>query len=123
MTQWADPGADALLAGTAFPTTIYVARHTGDPGNDGTGNPAADTRRIEVDLGTPAAGVVANSTLGEILNATNTENITHVSIWGSASGGTCWLIDALAETLEVTATETVAIAIGQLVITLPLWGS
>lgn len=121
MTQWAQPGADALLAGGTMPTTFYVARHTANPGDDGTLNPATDTRRIAVTMDTPVNGVALNATYGEILNATTTEDITHISLWDSSSGGVCWFIDALGSTLNITATETVAIAIGQLSITLNLW--
>lgn len=124
MTQWAQPGADAILAGGALPTTFYVARHTGDPGDDGTGNPTSDTRRIAIDMGPTdpvADGVVWNETYGEILNATHNETVTHVSYWGASTSGTCYFIDELAGGLEIEIGQTVAIAIGQAVITFPLW--
>lgn len=124
MTQWAQPGADAILAGGALPTTLYIARHTGNPGDDGTANAAADTRRIGLDFGPrdPVVdGSVANTTYGEILNATTLETITHVSYWGASTGGTCYFIDDLAAPLEIEVGQTVACAIGQAVITFPLW--
>lgn len=118
---WSSPGADAILAGTAFPTTVFVKLHTGDPGPSGTSNAATETRRIEVDLDTPSGGVVVNSTYGEILNAAATEDATHVTLWSASSGGTCFMIHELAVALEIVAGETIAIAIGQLTVTLPIW--
>lgn len=121
MSDWATPGANLALAGTAVPTTFHVRRHTGDPGTDGTANVASDTRRIAIDMGTPAGGIVLNDTYGEILNATHTEDITHVSYWDHTSAGNCWFIDELGATLNILATETVAIAIGQASINLNVW--
>jgi hypothetical protein len=120
-TQWATPGANAILGGAALPLALYIQRHTGDPGAAGTANVAADTRRIAVNLGTPAAAVALNVDYAEILNATTTETITHVTVWGALSGGTCYFVAALAPALDITVAETVAIAIGQLSITLPIW--
>lgn len=124
MTQWAQPGADAILAGGALPTTLYIARHTGNPGDAGTANAASDTRRIAVDMGplaSPVDGVIGNETYGEILNATHDEDITHITYWGAGSGGVCYFVDALAATLEIEIGQTVAVAIEQAIITFPLW--
>jgi hypothetical protein len=66
-------------------------------------------------------GSVANEDYGEILNATHEEDVTHVSYWDSSTAGVCYFIDDLAAPLEIEVGQTVAVAIGQAVITFPLW--
>lgn len=127
MSDLATPGADAFLAGTALPATLHVQLHTGNPGTNGTANVAAETDRIAINpFGAPTTGgagfrQISNTAIEELLNASTTENITHVSYWSAASAGTCWFVDALAGTLAVEAGNTVSIAPGASIIRVPVW--
>ncbi len=126
MADFATPGADAFLAGTALPSTLYVQAHTGDPGTNGTANVATETDRIVVNAWTApaAAGAgyrgISNSQLEELLNAAATESVTHISLWSAASGGTCWFVANVAD-VSVTAGDTIAIDVGALTIKVPVW--
>lgn len=120
----ATPGADALGAGTAMPTTLYVQFHTGDPGTNGTANVAsASTRKsFTVSATTNPTGYrrFTNAAKIEYLNAPANETITHISIWSASSGGTCWFLDDVADT-AVTIGQTITIEAGALLIDLPVW--
>lgn len=126
MADFATPGADAFLNGTALPTTLYVQGHTGDPGTNGTANVATETDRIAVSswdaAGAGAAGYrkKSNSALAELLNAAATETWTHVTYWSAASGGTCWFVDDIAN-LSVAVGDTIRIVVGDATIAIPVW--
>jgi len=116
------PGANALFAGTAMPTTVYVQLHTDNPGTNGTANVATDSRRIEVVLDTPSGGAVVNSNLAQLFEVTADDDITHISVWSLSAGGVAWLAGAVTGapiTIEVD--MTVNIPPGELVLTADLW--
>lgn len=126
MADFATPGADAFLNGTALPATLYVQGHTGDPGTNGTANVAAETDRIVVAAWTAAgAGATgyrakSNTAVCDILNAAANETWTHVTYWSAASGGTCWFIDDIAN-LTVAVADTIRLDIGASIISVPIW--
>lgn len=117
-------GADAILAGTAMPTTLWVQFHNGDPGVDGDANIATEATRKSTDLGTPADGIVRTDTVAEWLNAAATETISHITLWDAETGGNpWWVIERDGGPLGVTAGETVTIDAGGIDLAFPLWGS
>lgn len=126
MADFATPGADAFLNGTALPATLYIQGHIGDPGTNGTANVAAETDRIAVGPWTAAATggagyrQIDNTQVEEILNAASTETWTHVTYWSASSAGTCWFVDNVAD-LAVTAGNTVRVDIGDAIIKIAVW--
>ena len=120
MSDLALPGANALLDGTALPATLYIQLHTGNPGANGTANVAAVSTRKSFSRTAASSGVVTNSTEIQWLNVPATEDITHISIWGSLTLGICWFIDNIVDESIFTG-DTVTIVIGALSITFPIW--
>lgn len=97
---------------------VYVKLHLGDPGADGTGNPAAETTRQAATFGSAAAaGAISNTAAIEWTNVSNTEDYTWISLWTASSGGTYLGKDDLSATASVTAGDTFRIPIGDLDIT------
>lgn len=122
MSDFATPGANAFLDGTALPATLYVQGHTGNPGTNGTNNVAAETDRIAVSSWSVASGGSKSSTaLAEILNAAAAETWTHVTYWSAASGGTCWFVEDLASDVPIEVGDTIQIDAGASTITVPVW--
>jgi hypothetical protein len=82
----------ALLAhvtgGAAFtqPTVWYVKLHIGDPGEDGTANPAAETTRAQVSSWT-GTNPRTNAAAVNWTSVSAAETVTHVSVWDASSGG------------------------------------
>lgn len=120
MSDWAVPGANAILDGGTFPTTLYVQAHVGDPGPNGTANVAADTRRVACTFDPAAGGIIVTAADAEVSAWAATETISHISIWGAATAGTCYFIDDCAN-VDINAGEVLSIAQGALTITLPVW--
>lgn len=81
----------ALL--TSWGTTYrYFKLHVGDPGPNGTANPASNTTRVQADWGTPSSAVagVVTMTHTDALDWTSvpaSEDYTHVSVWDAGTGG------------------------------------
>jgi hypothetical protein len=110
---------DHVFAGAAYtaPTNIYVKLHIGDPGEDGTGNPAAETTRQE---GTFTAGTnpILNDAAIEWTNVSNTEEYSHGSLWDNSTAGNCLGAGALGTPVSVTAGDNFTIPIGDLAVSL-----
>lgn len=113
---------DATLKGVSYagPTTHFIKLHVGDPGVNGTANPAANTTRHAVTWGTDSNGVSANTnvitwTTGEV---TTSEDYSHFSDWSTVgpSGGT-FIGSGIMTAAPVTAGFSFSIAIGGLTFT------
>lgn len=65
----------------------YIQLHTGDPGAAGTANVSDMTTRNAITFNAPSGGSMTKDTLGSF-TMTATEDITHVSRWDAATGGT-----------------------------------
>lgn len=89
----------------ALPGTVYIKMHLGDPGEDGTANPAADTRRMAITLAAASGNTRSMSGTGSLTSVTNTETYTHWSMWSTVgpAGGTCYWTGALGASEAVTA--------------------
>lgn len=121
MSDFALPGANALLNGDPLPSTLYVQGHLGNPGSNGTANVAAETDRIAINSWTTSTtGSIANDQVEELLNASATESWTHVTYWDAPTGGVCWFVDDIAN-ISITAADTIQIDIGDAVITISVW--
>lgn len=82
---------DAIGANATFttPTNVYLKLHIGDPGEDATGNAAANTTRQEATFNAAAAGSMGLTATVSWTNVPNTETYTHWSLWdtvGPAGG-------------------------------------
>lgn len=111
---------DHVFGGAAYtaPTNIYVKLHTGDPGEDGTGNAAGETTRQEVTFGAASAGVISNDGEVQWTTVSDAETYTHVSLWDHETAGNCLGSGALAESKVVSAGDTFTIGVGDLDVTL-----
>ncbi len=94
----------------APPTEFFVALHIGDPGVDGVANPAGETLRVEyipnpIDAtggGTGEAFVLNNGDINWV-GLSDTETISHVSIWDAVTGGNAWYKGQLVSPVPVVA--------------------
>lgn len=113
--------ANALLAGTPMPTTLYAAGALDDPTNAGTANASAETRRAAITLDAPTAASTSNASVGSIASVAASETWTHLVLWDAATGGDPWWIVPLSAPVAVTAGHTVRIAAGALELAFAVW--
>jgi hypothetical protein len=79
---------DALGNATAFSvTTPYVKLHVGDPGANGTANPATETTRKSVSFAAASAGSMASDAAITWTNIAGSQDATHFTAWDSATTG------------------------------------
>jgi hypothetical protein len=85
-----DFGENALMDGTAMPTTLYVKWHIGDPGETGANNAAANTTRQSFTRTASSGGSASNA--ADILwtSVPNAETYSHVTIHDHVSAGNAW---------------------------------
>lgn len=88
------------------PSTVYVKLHTGDPGEDGTGNAATETTRKSVSWSAASSGSIASSATLEWTNVSTTETYSHWSLWDNSTAGNCLWSGALSSSAAVTAGDT-----------------
>lgn len=103
------------------PTALYVKLHiTGDPGEDGTTTPAAETTRQIVTFAAPATpGGTMDSNVAVVwTNVSTTETYYGVSIWDNISAGNCVWTGLLTTPKAVTSGDTFTIPSGSLTLTL-----
>ena len=92
-------GTSALTA----PANVYVKLHTGDPGEDCTANPSANTTRVVAAFNAAAAGVAGlSASLTWAAWAAGAETITHVSLWDNLTVGNPLFKGALTASKAVT---------------------
>lgn len=121
MSDFALPGANAFLNGTALPTTLYVKGHLGNPGPSGLNNAAAEADRIAIDSWTTSTtGTKTNTQVESILNAAADETWSHLSYWDDPTAGICWFIDDIAN-VAVQQFDTVQLDIANAVIAVTVW--
>jgi hypothetical protein len=95
------------IRGTSFSVTnTYIKLHLGDPGEDGTANPATETTRKQVSWSAASGGTMSSSATVEWTNVAATEDYTHWSLWDNVTGGNCLWTGALSATASVTAGDT-----------------
>jgi hypothetical protein len=95
------------VGGTSFAASgAYLKLHTGDPGEDGTGNAATNTSRQTVTFGSASGGSIATTSSATWSNVSTTETYTHWSLWDASTGGNCLWTGALSSSAPVTAGDT-----------------
>ena len=93
-------------ASWTMPTTVYIKLHTGDAGEDGTTNAAANTTRKSASWNAAASGSISTSATIEWTNVSNTETYSHWSAWDASTAGNCLWTGALSSSAAVTAGDT-----------------
>ena len=78
------------------PAALYIQLHVGDPGGDGTDNPAVETGRELVTFAVPgvdgvtgAAKTVTSAAVTWVTVAAS-ETYSHISLWDDPTAGNCW---------------------------------
>jgi hypothetical protein len=105
---------DALLA-----TYTWVKLHIGDPGSNGTSNPATETDRQQATFAAASSGASSNSGVLTWTSVAATEDYTHFTVWTASSGGTFGFSGTIT-TNPVTAGDTFTIGAGDLDVSLVL---
>lgn len=88
------------------PSTVYIKLHTGDAGEDGTANAAANTTRKLAAWSAASSGSIATSATLEWTNVSTTETYSHWSAWDNLTAGNCLWTGALSSSAAVTAGDT-----------------
>lgn len=93
MTDLSNYAENALLdhaLGTSawtMPTNTYMKLHLGDPGEDCTLNPAAETDRTVMSWAVAASGAISSNADTTWASVSAAETFTHFSIWDAATAG------------------------------------
>jgi len=105
------------IAGTSWtaPTALYIKLHTGDPGEDCTSLPSAETTRKVVTFGAASGGTVtSNSTASWTSWTAGSETISHVSIWTHLTAGYPVMYGGLDSPRDMENDDTLTISSGNL---------
>lgn len=99
---------DHVTGTTSFtaPSNFYLKLHTGDPGEDGTGNAATETTRQSASFSSASSGSITTSATVEWTSVSTTETYTHWSAWDASTSGNCLWYGALSASASVTAGDT-----------------
>jgi hypothetical protein len=112
---------DAVLNAVSFSVTqAYVKLHLGDPGEDGTGNPAVETTRKALSFAAAAAGAAASDAAATWTLVAATETYSHISLWDTVgpAGGNCLWTGPMAAPKAVTAGDTFEFPAASVVVSL-----
>ena len=98
---------DHILGTAAYtaPSAVYVKLHTGDPGEDCTGNAATEETRQEATFSAAAGGSATLASTVSWTNVSTTETYTHFSLWDASTAGNPLLYGALGSPVAVTAAD------------------
>jgi hypothetical protein len=105
---------DALGNATAFSVTdVYIKLHVGDPGANGTSNPATETTRKVVTFAEASNGTIASDSAATWTNIAGSQDATHFTSWDNLTTGN-FLFSGTITSNPYTAGDTVTIASGSL---------
>jgi hypothetical protein len=93
-------------AAFTIPTNVYLKLHTGDPGEDGGNNEAAETTRKVTSWSAASSGAIATSATVEWTNVSTTETYTHWSMWDASTAGNPLWSGELSASAAVTSGDT-----------------
>ena len=111
---------DALGNATSFSVaTAYVKLHTGDPGANGTSNPATETTRKSASFAAASGGSIASDAAVTWTNIAGSEDATHFTVWDNMSAGN-FLFSGTITGNPYTAGDTYTIASGNLTASLTI---
>lgn len=84
----ADELLDAVGNASSFSVgTVYIKLHIGDPGANGTSNPATETTRQSASFGAASTGTLTSDADITWTNIAGSEDATFFSAWDNASTG------------------------------------
>ena len=103
----------------SFVSQMYLALHTGDPLDAGSGT-EVDVARQAISFATASgtSGSVASTDAQSFTSMPSGETVTHVGIWNHISAGNLMYHTAVTEAKPVLAGDTVTVAIGAVTVTL-----
>jgi len=105
---------NALGNATAYSVaTPYIKLHVGDPGVNGTTNPAVETTRKSVSFAAANAGAIASDADITWTNIAGSEDATHFTAWDNLTAGN-FLFSGTITGNPYTAGDTYTIASGSL---------
>ena len=94
-------------SGSAYSASAtYLKLHLGDPGEEGTANPATETTRKAVDFVAADGGEMVSDGTVEWTLVAATETYSHWSMWDAETAGNCLWYGALSANASVTAGDT-----------------
>jgi len=109
---------DALGNATSFSvTTPYVKLHVGDPGANGTSNPATETTRKSVSFAAASNGALASDADVSWTNIAGSQDATHFTAWDNETAGN-FLFSGTITGNAYTAGDTYTISSGGLTVSL-----
>jgi hypothetical protein len=111
---------DAVGNATAYSAAnVYVKLHIGDPGVNGTGNPATETTRQSVSFSAATAGGLTSDTDTSWTNIAGSEDATFFTVWDNLTAGN-FLFSGFITGNAYTAGDTFTIPSGSLTVSLTL---
>jgi len=111
---------NALGNNTSFAVAqVYVKLHVGDPGANGTANPATETTRKAVSFGAASAGVLTSDDDVTWTNIAGSQDANHFTAWDSLTTGN-FLFSGTITANPYDAGDTYAIDAGNLTASLTL---
>jgi len=117
-TYLANAFLDSLGNATAFSvSTAYVKLHTGDPGANGTANPATETTRKSVSFAASSSGALASDAAVTWTNIAGSEDATYFTAWDASTAGN-FLFSGTITGNPYTAGDTYTIPSGSLTVSL-----
>jgi hypothetical protein len=111
---------DAVGNATAYSAAnVYVKLHIGDPGVNGTGNPATETTRQSVSFSAATVGGLTSDTDTSWTNIAGSEDATFFTVWDNLTAGN-FLFSGSITGNAYTAGDTFTIPSGSLTVSLTL---
>lgn len=109
---------DSVGNATAFSvSTAYVKLHVGDPGANGTGNPATETTRKAISFGASSTGALTSDAAITWTNIAGSQDATYFTVWDSLTTGN-FLFSGTITGNPYTAGDTYTIPSGSLTVSL-----
>jgi hypothetical protein len=101
---------DTLRNQSLAVSAVYIKLHTGDPGEAGTSNAAAETTRQAITFSAASSGSMVSSAAISWTNVSTTETYSHWSAWDNSTGGNCLWTGAFSASAALTAGDTFTIS-------------
>ncbi len=116
----ADELLDAVGNASSFSVgTVYIKLHIGDPGANGTSNPATETTRQSASFGAASAGTLTSDADITWTNISGSEDATFFTAWDSLTTGN-FLFSGSITGNAYTAGDTYVIPSGSLTVSLTI---
>lgn len=116
----ADELLDAVGNNSSFAVgAVYIKLHIGDPGANGTGNPATETTRKAASFGASSSGTLTSDADITWTNISGSQDATFFTAWDSATTGN-FLFSGSINGNAYTAGDTYVIPSGSLTVSLTI---